>query len=140
MMEIHSQLLVGKQMEQIIIQMVLFFSNTYDFLYFPIFILPSVERYDMNGLVETLPDLNVKRHGCACTKFIVSLKLKTLVIQLLSKSTFRTQMEKRFIWQLVAGEVLHLRDCHPQNLWWRMDQPGLSLQSLYLLFNGISQV
>ena len=31
-----------------------------------------VERYDINGLVETLPNLNDKRHGCGCTKFIVS--------------------------------------------------------------------
>ena len=54
-------------MEWIIMQMVLLMKDD-----LVIFSFSLVERYDLNGLVETLPDLNIKRHGCGCTKFIVS--------------------------------------------------------------------
>ena len=37
-----------------------------------------VERYDVNGFVEQLPDMNEKRGGCGCEKFIVSNNVKRL--------------------------------------------------------------
>ena len=49
--------------------------------------LNSVRVYNENGLVETLPDINVGRYGAACGYYLDNLGLKVLR----EKKNLRTQ-------------------------------------------------